>query len=758
FEGATTIISEPLDLETPIISEQRFSFKNIYTINLELSLVGSVEVNAVDGDEIIVRLEKHGRGADEDSVREYFGGVELSASKADNVLSLAPRLPADSDSNAELTRLDCFVETPPDVSLKIRTQNGDIRVNRIRGDIELKAAIGEIRLNETMGGYQVYSGRGDIHCNIVLTNRINQFETALGEINLVVLDEIAAPTNLTAMGGGITLRLPNSFQAEVEIQTKSQDPRAVSINVPVEVESSFEGDSLHGWINGGGPLFQLTADDKISIFPLEAAPVDDESSAESAKSQSEINGAQLVPKALRSPVIDGNLFERAWSMAGALHPFYKADGTEEADEPTQAFLMWDEHRLYIGIKVYSHEMGKLHISQTEPGSAVWQDDSIEILIDPNPETKLYYHLIVNPIGTIFSQMVKTDYPPNYRFAPTVTESIDNRKRKSNAKIARKSQVKQNRKRKDGASSLGAEQVEIETQITSRYWSIEIALTRDFLEPELTGNWRLNLHRRAHKSREFSYWMPTYDTETPWWPHYRDRMGRLQFTTDSEEPALFGTEEQQEIAEIEIKGNSKISTQELVQQIPFQIGDVITSSQLSWLADELWEHPWLRKARLDTIPLEAPSGESDVNPPETDADASTELLQPKPKVDIITNGQNVSPPLRLALRIHVTEFPSRAHEKFNIKGNKHFTSEMLRKWFGFNRGRASIKDLNTKSQLIGKLYKNYGYDLVRIEEKFARHELTFIIDEGRLDEVRFTRNKRIMNHELTQGLRLQAGDT
>ena len=250
FEEATTIISEPLDLETPIISEQRFSFKNIYTINLELSLVGSVEVNAVDGDEIIVRLEKHGRGADEDSVREHVGGVELSASKTDNVLSLAPILPADSDSNAELTRLDCFVVTPPDVSLKIRTQNGDIRVNRIRGDIELKAAIGEIRLTETMGGYQVYSGKGDIHCNIFLTNRTNQFETALGEINLVVLDEIAAQTDLTAMGGGITLRLPNSFQASVEIQTTSQDPRAVSINVPVEVESSFEGDSLHGWING----------------------------------------------------------------------------------------------------------------------------------------------------------------------------------------------------------------------------------------------------------------------------------------------------------------------------------------------------------------------------------------------------------------------------------------------------------------------------------------------------------------------------
>ena len=112
LEATTTIISEPLEVDAPITSEQRFNFNSIYTINLDLSLAGSVEVNAVDGDEIIVRLEKRGRGADEDSVREYFGGVKLSASKKDNVLSLAPRLPAAPDSKVELTRLDCFVETP----------------------------------------------------------------------------------------------------------------------------------------------------------------------------------------------------------------------------------------------------------------------------------------------------------------------------------------------------------------------------------------------------------------------------------------------------------------------------------------------------------------------------------------------------------------------------------------------------------------------------------------------------------------------
>ena len=757
LEVGATIIAEPLDLDTPITSEQRFKFDSIYKINLELQLVGSVQVNAVDGDEITVRLEKRGRGAVEDSLREYLGGVELSASKSENVLTLAPRLPAVSGASAELTRMDCIVKTPPDVSLKIRTQNGDIQVNRIRGDFDLKATIGEIRLNGTMGGYQVYSGEGNIHGEILLTNQPNRFETALGDVNLVVSDEIVAPTDLTAMSGAITLRLPNSFQAEVEIQTKSQDPRAVSINLPVEIESSFENDSMHGWINGGGPLLQLTARDKIEILPLESTSAVDKTPAESAASQSEINGAQLVPEALQSPVIDGNLFEGAWSKAAPLHPFYNADGTEKAEEHTQAFLMRDEQRLYIGIRVYSDEMGQLHVSETETGGTVWQDDSIEILVDPNPETKLHYHLIVNPIGAIFSQMIRTDYPPDYRFASKVTEPANNRKGTSVAMSSRNPEVEQNRNQTDPTPSLGAAQVEVKTQITSRYWSIEIALMRDFLEPEAAGNWRLNLHRRTHKSRESSYWMPTYDTEAPWWRHNRILMGRLQCTVTGEESTLFGIEEQLHIGEIEIKGNREIPTLEIIQLIPIQIGDVITSSQLSWLVDELGEHPWFRKARLDTVPLDEADYESDANAPETDAIASAEVTQPETDVNPIVNGHDIAPPLRLALRIHVTESPSYVIEKYDIKGNRHFESEMLRKWFGLNRERVSVEDINVKSRLITNLYRNHGYELARTKARFSPRRLELIIDEGRLDEVRFTGNRQIKHREMTQMLRLKAGD-
>ena len=66
--------------------------------------------------------------------------------------------------------------------------------------------------------------------------------------------------------------------------------------------------------------------------------------------------------------------------------------------------------------------------------------------------------------------------------------------------------------------------------------------------------------------------------------------------------------------------------------------------------------------------------------------------------------------------------------------------MLREWFGLNRGRTSIEALNAKSQLIAKLYRNHGYELARIEEKFTSHGLELAIDEGALGRNPFYRKQ------------------
>ena len=91
-------------------------------------------------------------------------------------------------------------------------------------------------------------------------------------------------------------------------------------------------------------------------------------------------------------------------------PFYGVDAITQPNKPTQGFLLWDEQYLYIGARVYDPQMKRVQITQTNPDSAVWLDDTLEILVDPNPKTPTYHHLVINPIGTVFDQHIKADYP------------------------------------------------------------------------------------------------------------------------------------------------------------------------------------------------------------------------------------------------------------------------------------------------------------------------------------------------------------
>ena len=88
-----------------------------------------------------------------------------------------------------------------------------------------------------------------------------------------------------------------------------------------------------------------------------------------------------IPRASVQPVIDGDLLEKAWAKSVLLSPFYKADGIAQLDEPTQGFLLWDEQYLYIGVRIYDSQMKQVQITQTNPDSAVWLDDTLEILVD-----------------------------------------------------------------------------------------------------------------------------------------------------------------------------------------------------------------------------------------------------------------------------------------------------------------------------------------------------------------------------------------
>ena len=705
-------------------SEQQISYNDVYGLELTLPFAGNVKLNATAKDEITVKLEKHGTGANERVVQTYLDTVQLEIStKDDDILLLTPRIPASSDSDVQLTRLDCFIEAPPDLLLKVKTESGDIRIHGIRGNMALTTTVGNVHLDEVMGAYQVSTQEGRIYGKILLTGGVNTFEAQAGSIDLVVLDEIAAEMILKTYDGAISLRLPESYPADLEIQIESEDPRAITIDLPVELETAYVGDVIQGWINGGGPLIQMTANQGITILPAQsvstesetddsAVEVDDPYAEDDLTPPPTIN----VPRASVQPVIDGNLFEKAWAKSVPLPPFYQADAITPPNEPTQGFLLWDDEYLYIGARIYDSQMKRVQITQTNPDSAVWLDDTLEILVDPNPATPTYHHLVINPIGTVFDQHIEANYPLDSDFETAY-------KRIAKPDWDSRAQVK--------------------TQITPTFWSVEVALPRDALEPSLLKNWRFNLHRKiqgyptesSSKPTEYSYWSPTYDEIQPWWPHWSDRMGviRLAEKENSESAQGFEFAEQLSLAAIEVEGNSNIPTPELLEKIPFQPGDIISVDELSWLNREFEALDWFSDVRVET------------------SDAIEEV--------VVEEGDEPPPSsiFKVNLHIHVTEAPTGVVEHLNIHRNRYFISPFLRAAFGLKQGRASIDELNTKCQLIENLYRHHGYDLVQITHQFSATHLLIDIDEGHLDDIRFSGNRRIKRTELTDALGFKQGD-
>ena len=714
-------------------SEQQISYDDVYGLELTLPFAGSVELNATVKDEITVKFEKHGIGANEEVVQAYLDTVELEISTQDDLLLLTPRLPESSDSDAQLTRLDCFIETPPDLTLKIRTESGDIRIHGIRGNMALTTTVGNIHLDEVMGFYQISTQEGRIYGKILLTGGSNTFEAQSGSIDLVVLDEIAAEMILKTDDGAISLRLPESYPADLEIQIEIDDPRAITIDLPVELETAYVGDVVQGWINGGGPLIQMSASQGITILPAQSVST----KSETDESAVEVNDPYVeddltppptvnVPRASVQPVIDGDLFDKAWAKSVPLSPFYQADAMTPADEPTQAFLLWDEQYLYIGARIYDSQMRQVQITQTNPDSAVWLDDALEILVDPNPATPTYHHLVISPIGTVFDQHIEANYP------------LDSDLKAAYKRIAKP----------DWDS-----RAHVKTQITPTFWSVEVALPRDALEPSSLKNWQFNLHRKIQgdstesspKPTEYSYWSPTYDELQPWWPHWSDRLGviRLVEKENSESAQGFEFVERFSLATIEVEGNSDIPTSELLEQIPFQPGDIISGDELSWLSREFEALDWFSDVRVETSAV-------------MEGEVAEEGDEPLP-----------IPIFKVNLRIHVTEAPTSRFIGINIHGNRYFISPFLRAAFGLKQGRTSIEELSTKCQLIENLYRQHGYNLVQITHQssgpdssgFSERNTRLLIevDEGHLDDIRFSGNRRITLTELTNALGFKQGD-
>ena len=126
------------------------------------------------------------------------------------------------------------------------------------------------------------------------------------------------------------------------------------------------------------------------------------------------NSRCIMPVLAKSeaPVIDGKIDENEWRKSTKLAGFHIYGKGLVPGERGFAYFATDKENLYVGIRTSApnNDPGCGLISKTqERDGAVYSDDSVEIMISPDSEPNIVYHLIVNPTGVIFDR--KCTYEP-----------------------------------------------------------------------------------------------------------------------------------------------------------------------------------------------------------------------------------------------------------------------------------------------------------------------------------------------------------
>jgi hypothetical protein len=108
------------------------------------------------------------------------------------------------------------------------------------------------------------------------------------------------------------------------------------------------------------------------------------------------------------PSIDGKLDDAAWRAAPWTDDFIDIEG-DTRPRPrfrTRARMLWDDTHFYVALDM---EEPDLWGTLTDRDAIVYNDNDVEVFLDPDGDSHNYYELEVNPLGTIFDLMLIQPY-------------------------------------------------------------------------------------------------------------------------------------------------------------------------------------------------------------------------------------------------------------------------------------------------------------------------------------------------------------
>jgi hypothetical protein len=94
--------------------------------------------------------------------------------------------------------------------------------------------------------------------------------------------------------------------------------------------------------------------------------------------------------------IDGMLDEPGW-VAADRFDLVKTDTNEQPRLPTVVRALWDDTYLYVGFECTDNDIWS---NMTEHDAPLWEEEVVEIFLDPAGIGTAYFEMVVNPLNTL----------------------------------------------------------------------------------------------------------------------------------------------------------------------------------------------------------------------------------------------------------------------------------------------------------------------------------------------------------------------
>lgn len=108
------------------------------------------------------------------------------------------------------------------------------------------------------------------------------------------------------------------------------------------------------------------------------------------------------PKADVAPVLDGKLDDAVWEKAPLVSGFSILESGELANPQTSFRVLWDDQRLYFGLRCDEPMMDKvIPVLYPHDEHAVFGSETIEVFIDPDHTHERYYQLAFSVAGSLY---------------------------------------------------------------------------------------------------------------------------------------------------------------------------------------------------------------------------------------------------------------------------------------------------------------------------------------------------------------------